>query len=336
MPDWRQHPAAVWAFTSLPFLNRPNHERIRRMVGRSFTQRRVYALRALVHKEVANLVRSLREGASDGGVVDLQDAVAFRLPIAIIAGLIGVAESDIPRFRWAFGRILRVMDLGLDEDTLAQADEACVEVTDYFSRFLSLRRSQPEDDLTSALLCTVDSQDADLTETELLNLIILLFTGGFETTALAIGTGILALLTHPEQLNLIRQDPSHAVGAAEEALRWDCVVQRVVRLAERDVELGGVEIPEGSVIGPLLGAANRDPKVFQDPDKFDIQRRGPRSLSFGGGPYGCIGMALAKMELEICFAQLAKECPTLALAGDPIRRKGSYLRGLDSLPVTLA
>lgn len=334
-PGWRDHPAAVWCFTSLPFEERVNHTRIRTLVNKAFTRRRVESLRPSIQRVVDGLLDGLREQGGDGAVVDLQDAVGFRLPVAVIAALVGVPDTDLPRFRWAFGDILRVMDLVVDDATLAQADTAMLDVRDYFTHLLRERRDDPTEDLASALLAVRDDDGDRLSEEELLSLVILLFTAGFETTTLTIGTGTQALLTRPEQRELLRADPSLAAGAVEEVLRWDCSLQRVVRMAAEDVELGGVEIPAGSVVAPLLGAGNRDPQAFDDPDRFDVRRRGARPLTFGGGPYGCLGNQLARVELELYLAALTQRFPELEPAGDPVRRPGIYVRGLDVLPVTV-
>ncbi|WP_328387308.1 cytochrome P450 [Nocardia sp. NBC_00416] len=334
LPDWRAHPAAVWCFTSLPFEGHASHARIRRLVNKAFTKRRVESLVPAIQQVVTGLLDTLEEQGSGDTVVDLQDVVGFRLPVAVIASLVGVPDTDLPRFRWVFGDILRVMDLVVDDATLARADAAMVEVRDYFTELLRYRREHPADDLASGLLAASDEDGDRLTEDELLSLVILLFTAGFETTTLTIGTGTYALLSDPGQYALLRDDPARAAGAVSEALRWDCALHRVIRVTDRPVQIGAVEVPGGSVIAPLLGSANRDPEVYENPDRFDIQRAGPRPLTFGGGAYVCLGNALAQTELEVYFAELSRRFPRLELAGEPERRRG-YVRGLDTLPVTL-
>ncbi|WP_327151031.1 cytochrome P450 [Nocardia sp. NBC_01329] len=334
MPGWQEHPAAVWCFTSLPFEGHSSHARIRRLVNRAFTRRRVESLVPAIQQVVAGLLDTLEEHGADNAVVDLQDVVGFRLPVAVIASLVGVPDTDLPRFRWVFGDILRVMDLVVDDSTLARANAAMVEVRDYFTELLRYRRDHPADDLASGLLAACDEEGDRLTEEELLSLVILLFTAGFETTTLTIGTGTSALLADRDQYDLLRNDPSLVAGAVSEALRWDCALHRVIRVTDQPVQIGDVAVPGGSVIAPLLGAANRDPQVFEDPDRFDIRRSGPRPLTFGGGAYVCLGNALAQTELEVYFAELSRRFPHMELADEPERRCG-YVRGLDTLPVTL-
>jgi cytochrome P450 len=334
MPDWREHSSAEWCFTSLPFEDRVNHARIRKLVNKAFTRRRVESLMPKIQQIVSELLDALSERLVDGAVVDLQDAVGFRLPVSVIAALVGVPDDDLERFRWVFGHILRVMDLPADEDNRNRADVEVREVRAYFADLLRWRHNHPGDDLISALLQAKDDGEEVSTE-ELLSLIILLFAGGFETTTLTIGTGTHALLSDPEQRDLVSSDRSLAAGAAREALRWDCAVQRAVRMAAEDVEIGDVVIPAGSIVGPLLGAANRDPEAYDDPDRFDVRRSGPRPLTFGGGAYGCLGLALAELELEVYFAELTNRFPHLEVAGEPRRREGFYVRGLDTLPVAI-
>ena len=334
MPGWREHPAAVWCFTSLPFEGHSSHARIRRLVNKAFTRRRVDSLVPAIHQVVTGLLDTLEEHGSGNTVVDLQDVVGFRLPVAVIASLVGVPDTDLPRFRWVFGDILRVMDLVVDDATLTRADAAMVEVREYFTELLRYRRAHPADDLASGLLAACDEDGDRLTVEELLSLGVLLFTAGFETTTLTIGTGTYALLADRDQYDLLRNDPALAAGAVSEALRWDCALHRVIRVADQPIGIGDITVPGGSVIAPLLGAANRDPQVFQDPDRFDIRRSGPRPLTFGGGAYVCLGNALAQTELEVYFTELSRRFPHLELAGEPERRRG-YVRGLDTLPVVL-
>jgi cytochrome P450 len=336
LPRWREHPAARWCFTSMPSLDLPDHARIRSLVNRAFTPRRVEALLPRIRGLVGRLLDELHERGDGGAVVDLQAVVGFRLPVEVIGALVGVPDSDLPRFRWVFGDILRLMDLvHLDEAILARADAGFLDVREYFTDLLAERRIRPRDDLASALITVRDDGGDRLSEDELLDLVILLFTAGFETTTLTIGTGTRALLEHPGQRDLVRADPTLAAGAAEEILRWDCVLQRVTRMVKQDVVVGGVRLAEGTVVVSLLGSANRDPEAYRDPDRFDVRRSGPRLLTFGGGPYHCLGYALARMELTAYLVELCRRFPRIELAAEPARRRGFYLRGLDTLPVAL-
>jgi cytochrome P450 len=334
LPNWREHPAAVWCFTSLPLQGRADHGRIRALVNKAFTRRRVTSLHPTIDRVLGALLDSLQEQGGGGQVVDLQEVVGFRLPLTVIASLVGVPDEDLPRFRWLFSDVLRVMDAWVDPTTLARADEAMVEVRSYFTELLRERRARPRHDLTSSLLAAASDGDT-VSDDELLSLIILLFEAGSETTTLSIGTGTYALLSNRDEYDLLRADPSLAGSAVEEIFRWDCVGQRVVRIAEQDLELDGAVIPAGSVIAALLGAANRDPEVFEDPNRFDVRRDGTRHLTFGAGIYGCLGFELARAELRAYLAGLTRRFPDVELAGEPVRREGFFLRGLDTLPVAL-
>jgi cytochrome P450 len=332
MPDWRDHPAAEWAFNCLAFQPADSHSRIRGVVSTFFTARRVETLRLEVQQLVDELLGSIEKPLRDGAVVDLQDAVGFRLPVAVIGALLGIPASDLAEFRWTFGDILRVMDADIDAEIVRRADAAMGTVRTYFAELVESRRQRPGDDVLSAMLAAGDR----LSTAELLSLVVLLFTGGFETTTLTIGTGMHALLTHLDQWQLVCADRGQAVHLADEVLRWDGVMQRVTRVAADTVEVAGVAIPAGSTVAALLGAANRDPDVYPFPDRFDVARSGPRPMTFGGGPYGCLGNALARLELGILFSELAARFPGIVLAGEPVRRPGFYLRGFDVVPVRLA
>jgi cytochrome P450 len=332
IPDWRDHPAARWAFACLAFQPSDAHSRIRGVVNTFFTARRVETLSPQVQRLVDELLDAIEEPLRDGCVVDLQDTVGFRLPVAVIGALLGVPASDLAEFRWTFGDILHVMDTDIDAEVLRRADTAMHGVRTYFAELVESRRVCPRDDVLSAMLTTGDR----LSTEELLSLVVLLFTGGFETTTLTIGTGTHALLTHVDQWRLVCADRALAVDVADEVLRWDCVLQRVTRVAADAIDVADVAIPAGSTVAALLGAANRDPEVYVLPDRFDVTRSGPRSMTFGGGPYGCLGYALARQELGIFFSELAARFPNIVLAGEPVRRPGSYLRGFDIVSVRLA
>jgi cytochrome P450 len=329
MPGWRDHAAAAWAFTCMALQPPAAHAQTRHRVNRVFTPRTLDSLESSTHRLVRGMLDSVERQVRDGAVVDIQDAIGFPLPVAVIGNLLGVPSCDWPQFRWEFTRILRVMEIDVDAETLAHADAAMLRVYAYFTDLLRERRTQPEDDLISSLLGDPDG----LPDDEILSLVVLLFTAGFETTTLTIGTATYALLTNPSQGELVRADRTLAAAAAEEVIRWDCAVQRVTRVTAQPMELGGTRIPGGATVAPLLGAANRDPAVYDAADRFDIRRSGPRSLAFGGGPYTCLGYALAKQEVEIFIGEFTARFPDLRLGGEPVRRTGPLLRGFDSVPV---
>jgi pimeloyl-ACP methyl ester carboxylesterase len=234
---------------------------------------------------------------------------------------------------WA-GLIGKQVNPAMPADLRAEVDAAAVEFRAYFADLIALRRAEPRDDLTSALLAR-PTPDAELMSADdALNSLLVLFGGGYETTAGALGLGIHALLTHPEQFALLAGDPGLAAGAAEETLRWDGAAQMSQRAAARPAVLAGVEIPAEDMVVVLMGAANRDPARFPDPDRFDITRDGGRGLFFGHGLHLCLGAALARLEMTVLLEQLGKRFPALRIAGEVQRRPNPALRGMAALPLT--
>ena len=207
------------------------------------------------------------------------------------------------------------------------------ELADYFRRLLPERRRHPQDDLLSLLIAAEEAGDK-LSEGELLATCILLFIAGHETTVNLIGNGALALLRHPDQLGRLRDDPALIHSAVEELLRYDSPVQRTARITNTDVEVDGRAIAKGSMVVAAIGAANRDPAHFPEPDRLDIARRDNRHVAFGFGIHFCLGAPLARVEGQIALGTLLRRMPGMAVTGTPAWRASSTLRGLTALPVT--
>jgi len=230
-------------------------------------------------------------------------------------------------------RSLDAIGIPADAEIAARGRTARQALGDYFRRLLPERRKHPQDDLLS-LLIAAEEQGDKLTEGELLATCILLFIAGHETTVNLIGNGLLALLRHPDQLARLAADPTLIQGAVEELLRYDSPVQRTARITNADVEVGGHAIAKGSMVVTVIGAANRDPAQFPDPDRLDITRRDTRHIAFGFGIHFCLGAPLARVEGQIALGTLLRRLPKLALGGTPTWRASSTLRGLATLPVT--
>ncbi len=206
-------------------------------------------------------------------------------------------------------------------------------LSDYFRRLIAERRASPRGDLLSALIAAEEAGDK-LSENELLATCILLLVAGHETTVNLIGNGTLALLRHPDQLRRLRETPALIVSAVEELLRYDGPVQRTARIVSEDVAIGGRTIAKGEMVMPFIGAADRDPAQFPDPDRLDITRADNRHLAFGLGIHFCLGAPLARVEGQIAIDTLLRRLPKLALATDtPEYRQSLTLRGLRTLPV---
>ncbi len=315
---------------SMLFLDPPDHTRLRGLATRAFTPRAVERLRITIQTLVDHLLDDL--GADGGG--DLVSRFAYPLPMQVICELLGVPPDDREEFRtWtdAIGRSLQFTTI--TPEILADGNEAADRLTEYFRSLVAERRIQPRDDLLGGLIAAED-ETGRLSEDELLATAILLFVAGHETTVNLIANGTLALLRHPDQWQLLRDDPSLARLAVEELLRYESPVQFVSRVAMTDAEVGGVLIPAGVVAAMITGSANRDPDRFPDPDRLDIRRADIQHLSFAAGPHYCLGAALARVEGEIAFSALVRRFPNLRLATDTVTwRKNIVLRGVQSLPV---
>jgi cytochrome P450 len=306
-----------------------DHRRLRRLVTKAFTPRMVEQLRPRIQA----IADELLDAVEARGEMDLSAEYAFPLPITVIAELLGVPNQDQDRFKeWSDAIISPAVGPDESERFFAQMG-AFVE---YLTEFFAARRAEPKDDLVSALLAARDEQDA-LSEEELFGTVVLLIVAGHETTVGLIGNAVRALLANPDQLALVRADPSLLRGAIEEALRFEGPVERALnRWAAADVDLGGKAIRRGELVIAILGAADRDPARFPEPDRFDVRREGTKHLAFGRGSHFCLGAPLARLEAEIALETLFRRLPGLHLAAapeEPAWRPTPGFRRLVSLPV---
>lgn len=314
---------------SLIGMDGPSHTRLRRLAGGAFTRSAIERWRP----RLTSIAHELLDDALAEPSFDLMSTFAGALPVRAITELLGNTDVDLVRFRqWGTA-------IAADLDTLAPAPQqraatrALEEMNVYFSDFLARKRSDLGDDLISDLIR--EEQDGDrLSPRELTAMCVLLLFAGFETTVNLIGNGVMALIRHPEQLALLREDPALIPGAVEEMLRWDAPVQTVSRIPTETIEVGGARLETGTLITLMLGGANRDAAVFADPDRFDVLRPNARKhLSFAAGPHHCLGAALARLEAEVAFTALLERLPNLQLAGKPTRRPTFILRGYRQLPL---
>jgi cytochrome P450 len=312
----------------------PDHTRLRALVNKAFTPRVIEGMRAHIQAVVDRLLDKVQGARS----MDVIDDLAYPLPVTVICEMLGVSLDDQDAIRGWSSDIARSLDaIGLmaDPDIVARGVAARRNLTEYFRRLLPERRQHPKADLLS-LLIGVEEQGDKLNEGELLAMCLLLFIAGHETTVNLIGNGTLALLEHPDQMARFKDDPALIPSAIEELLRYDSPVQWTARITNADVEAGGREIPSGSMIIAAIGAANRDPSHFPDPDRLDIARADNRHVSFGFGIHFCLGAPLARVEGQIALGTLLRRIPDLALqTGATLDwRESSALRGLKRLPVT--
>jgi pimeloyl-[acyl-carrier protein] synthase len=332
---YRQDGSQVQAAASTPggpsilFLDPPDHSRLRALVQQAFTPRAIEALTPRIRQIAVNLL----DQVSDPTSFEVMEALARPLPMIVMAELLGVPTRDLAQFqRWSHLRA-RVIEPTITARERQLAAQAAYELDAYFLGLIEQRQKEPQDDLISALVAAEAAGD-QLSHDELLVMLRLLLIAGNETTTNLIGNGLLALLRCPEQWHVLRSDPSLIAGAVDELLRYDSPVQVVGRTATQDMELSGRSIRKGQGIVLLLGSANRDPEMYDHPDRLDINRHGPGILGFGRGIHHCLGAPLARLEARVVFETLLERFSEMRLlTADPPFRDNIVLRGLEVLPV---
>jgi cytochrome P450 len=310
-------------------LDPPEHSRVRRLVSRSLSARGSLAA------ELRATVNELLDGVPGNGF-DVVGDLAAPLALATVGALLGVPAADREQLgQWSetLSRGLYPLPLGaVETDAVRDAARAGARILSYFARLIATPPFGPGPVLAELLAA------AELTESEVLGVCALLVNAGYETSVDLIGTGVRALLTHPEQLGRLRRDPGLGPAVVEEVLRWDSPAQLTTRVATADLDLGGLRISAGDFLVLLLGAANRDPAVFDRPDEFDISRApGPQHLAFAAGPHFCVGAGLGRLEGAIALAAFATRVVRPELGPDPVPyRPTPSLRGPQRLPVSCA
>ena len=318
---------------SMLFRDPPDHTRLRALVSKAFTPRMIETMR----EHIQEIVDRLLDRVQDAGRMDVIEDLAYPLPVTVICEMLGVPVDDHGSIRGWSAEIARSLDaIGLpsDEGIVERGRRSRRALADYFRRLVPERRARPQNDLLSGLLAAEEQGDK-LTPDEVIAMCLLLFIAGHETTVNLIGNGTLALLRHPEQLKKLRAEPSLIGNAVEELLRYDSPVQRTARITTTEVELAGQPLAKGTMVITALGAANRDPAQFADPDRLDVTRKDPRHISFGFGIHFCLGAPLARVEGQLALGTLLRRAPNLALAESKLEwRESSVLRGLKRLNVT--
>ncbi len=312
----------------LLFVDPPTHTRLHTLMNKAFTPRVLEAIRPRIQAAVDSLLAAVRPRAK----IDVIEDLAWPLPVLVICEILGVPAEDMERFRAWSHDIARTLDPVATPGTIEHTNAVVAEMAEYFERLIARRRGDPQPDLVSALIAA-EQQGDRLSTDELISNCLFLFTAGHETTVNLIGNGTLALLEHPHELARLKGDPSLIGSAIEECLRWDAPVQMTGRAAKEDIVVGGQLVGAGQRVLAVLAAANRDPEVFAEPDRFDITRAPNRHLSFSTGIHFCLGAQLARTEAQIAIGTLLREFPGLHLADEKRRwRPVLTLRGLESLP----
>ena len=341
--NWRDHP--VLRILQSSVFNSPagEHARMRRPFSQALTARRVAEIEPLIERLTAERLDRLARLGAAGEPVDFMAEFAVPLPADVIGEILGVPVADRPRFPDLVRAFDAVLELGQRpyREVLA-ADRAAVELSAYFAKLLDEREAAPRDDLVSALARarSADLPPAEQAERagqahELLANLIVFFNAGFRTTANLFGNGLALLLAHPEAADALRAEPSRAPQYVEEILRLEPPVHFAIRYAAGDTEVAGVPVPEGRSVLILTAAANRDPRRFPDPDRFDPTRTDIQHYAFSAGPHYCLGQVLGRTEGRIVFPRLLARFPSLAPAAAPEPLRTLMLRGPVRLPVLL-
>lgn len=312
------------------FLNPPDHTRLRGLVHKAFTPRMVEQLRP----KIQSITDGLLDKVQSAGQMDLIADLAYPLPVMVIAEMLGVPNEDYNTFHDLSTDLARTLDLTEDQTVYDRGSQAAATITEFIKDLVEQRRAKPQDDLLSAMVAVEEAGDR-LTEDELFATFAFLFVAGHETTINLIGNGMLALFRHPDQFALLKQQPDLVKSAIEEFLRYDSPVQLTGRTALEDITIAGHHIEKGKEVSVMLGAANRDPAQFENPNTLDITRQPNQHLAFGSGIHYCLGAPLARMEGQIAFNTLINRMPNLTMETDSPEYVDNYLlRGLKSLPVS--
>ena len=315
---------------SLIHRDAPDHTRLRGLVNKAFTPQVV----AGMEEHVQGIVNELLDAIPSNGEFDLIKYLAYPLPITVIAEMLGVPTKDREQLKHWSDEVSLFLSGDVASLTQQQLDgivNARGELANYLGGIVNERRANPGQDLLSALI-EAEEDGGRLSDDELMSTAILLLVAGNETTTNLIGNGMLALLSHPPEHRRVWEDPALVSSAVEEMLRFDSPVQLTNRLAREDLEMAGTAIKQGEVIYLILGAANRDPMQFADPDRFDVTRANNKHVAFGGGPHFCVGAPLARLESRIVVSTLRERYPNLRLSPDPpVYRENFNLRGLKAL-----
>lgn len=310
------------------FRDAPTHTRLRRIVSHAFLPQTLERLKPKIRAIAGYLVERMDEDPQP----DLIASFAFPLPVIVIAELLGVPPEDRELFKNWSHTFARVLEGGDQPAEFAQqAKRAAEDISDYFRCLIAERKSTPREDLVSELVTAQEQADA-LTEQELIATCVLMLVAGHETTVNLIGNSVFVLLNHPEQLARLIECPELITSAVEEVLRFESPVRTTTRIASADCEIRGQTIRQGQTVSVMLGAANRDPAQFEQPNRFDIRRMQNRHLAFASGSHFCLGAPLARMEGEIAMSALLERFPQLRLADDkPNWRPSILFRGLESM-----
>ena len=312
-------------------LDPPDHTRLRRLVTLAFTTSAIERLRPRIQQ----LVDDVLDVAAERGSMEMVDELAFTMPFQVISDMLALPTDRSDEIRDWSEALTASLEPTADDRVMDEAEAASVQMGDYLRDVIEHRRTHLGDDLLSALMVAEEAGDR-LSTAELLSFVVLLYVAGHETTVNLIGNGTLALLRHPDELRRWANDPSYDNTAVDELLRYDGPVQQTVRVPTQNVRYGDVEVAAGTMVMTVLGAANHDPAVFDDPHVLRLDRANAgRHLAFSGGVHYCLGASLAKLEASVAIGSLIRRFPDVQLSGEPHWRDRLTIRGVDHLPLSL-
>ena len=317
--------------TWMGFIDPPDHTRLRALVSNVFTPRMIRSLRP----RIQTIVDELLDRVQDAGRMDVIADFAFPLPAIVIAEMLGLPPADREQFKQWSNDVMAFLGTGRPQvDVARRAQQGVYALKGYLRSIFSQRRQSPQDDLISALLI-VEQEGDRLSEEEMFGMCVFLLVAGHETTLALIGNSLLALLRQPDRKRTLQDDPALIETAVEEFLRYDSPIQHQTRVAGEDFELEGRQIRQGQRVLPMLGAANRDPAQFDDPDRLDIRRQPNPHLAFGYGIHFCLGAPLARLEGQIAIGAILRRMPALQLTTESLTwRVHTSMRNPEMLPVT--
>jgi cytochrome P450 len=320
---------------SFLFLDPPDHTRLRKLVSKAFVPKVVKAL----EPDITTLVGALLDSVAQKGTFDVIADLAHPLPVAVICRLLGVPLEDEPEFSAASALSVQSLDpfitfTGQAPENMERQVQAEAWLFDYLGDLVTRRRSDPADDLMSALIQVEESGD-QLTEEEIIATCTLLLVAGHETTVNLIANAMLAMLRQPQQWAALAGNASRVAAVVEETLRYDPPVQLMGRIAADDMAIGETTVVKGDTTMLLLAAAQRDPAAYDQPDEFDPDRESIRHLAFGKGPHFCLGAPLARLEAAVALSAVTARFPQARIVGEPEYRQNLTLRGMSALPVAV-
>lgn len=308
----------------------PEHTRLRSLVHKAFTPRRIRDMESHIQR----ITDDLLDAIGDREQFDILEDFAVPLPVTVIAQLLGIPEADRGKLRPWSNAIVKMYELSHTPEQAQAAIDASQEFNDYLVSLAQHRRKNPQDDLITALALVEEAGD-QLTTAELVSTCVLLLNAGHEATVNVIGNGLLALFRHPDKLHDLRNKPKIVPTAIEELMRFDTPLQLFRRWVLEDLTYAGIDLKQGTEVALLFGAANHDPAVFDAPEKINLMREPNPHISFGGGVHYCLGAPLARMEIQIAFTTLLKRFPEMIPAENATFHPAYVIRGLKKLKVDL-